>query len=131
MRRVAMTLVAGVVMITLSPVAARADGGFWRAAGLPGVDAFGVYRRHPAKVRLSFFLRDARKDGRDPAVRLAFTGRHGTVVRVVALGPGGPKRRWRTVSSANTGHLYAQECVGRWRKKKFRVKKCGGWRRRY
>ncbi|GAA4509030.1 hypothetical protein GCM10023191_069580 [Actinoallomurus oryzae] len=133
MRRVAVTLVAGVLMTVLSPVApaAHADTGFWRSTGLRGVDAFGVYRRRPAKVTLSFFLRDTRKDGRSPAVRLTFTGRHGAVVRVVALGPGGRRRRWRTVSAPNTGHLYAQECVGGWRKKKFRIRKCGGWRRRY
>ncbi|GLY77212.1 hypothetical protein [Actinoallomurus sp. CA-142502] len=133
MRRVAMTLVAGVLLTTLPPVtpAARADSGFWRSAGLPGVDAFGVYRRRPAKVTLSFFLRGPEKAGRDPAVRLTFTGRHRAAVRVVALRHGGPRRRWHTVVSANTGHLYAQECVGRWRKKRFRIGKCGGWRRRY
>jgi hypothetical protein len=124
--------VAGVLMSAFSPAApaARADTGFWRSAGLRGVDAFGVYRRHAAKATLSFYLRDTRKDGRSPAVRLTFIGRHGTVVRLVALSPG-RRRRWHTVSAPNTGHLYAQECVGGWRKKKFRINKCGGWRRRY
>jgi hypothetical protein len=129
MRRLAaVTLVTG-LLLTAPP--ASADSGFWRSAGLPGVDAFGVYRRAHGKVTLSFFLKDARRDGRDPAVRLMFVGRHRRDVRVVALRPGRPRRRWRTVSSANTGHLYAQECVGRARRKGFHATRCGGWRRRY
>ena len=129
MRRLAAALAAGV--IALSPTGASADVGFWRSAGLPGVDAFGVYRTRPGRVRLSFFLEDRRKDRYGAAVRFTFTERHHrNAVRVAALHPG-VKRRWRTVGSANTGHLYVQECVGRWRGKAFRTKKCGGWRRRY
>ncbi|MDN3351771.1 hypothetical protein [Actinomadura sp. DC4] len=124
------TLTAGVIITALGP--ASADTGFWRSAGLPGVDAFGVYRTRPARVALAFFLKDTRKDRYGAAVRFSFTERHHrNAVRVVALRPAGAKRRWRTVQSANTGHLYVQECVGRWHGKAFRIKKCGGWRRRY
>jgi hypothetical protein len=133
MRRFALvTLAAGVIVTALPPAApASADAGFWRSAGLPGVDAFGVYRTRPAGVRLSFFLKDRKKDRYGAAVRFTFTERrHHNAVRVAALRPGA-HRRWRTVGSANTGHLYVQECVGRWRGKAFRIKKCGGWRRRY
>jgi hypothetical protein len=125
---------AGVVITALSLTAAPADAdvGFWRSAGLSGVDAFGVYRTHPAKVTLSFFLKDMKKDGYRAAVRFTFTERHRDgSVRVVALDRDGAPRQWRSVSSANTGHLYVQECVGRWHGKAFRIKKCGGWRRRY
>jgi hypothetical protein len=130
MRRIAMAaLAAG--LITLSPPAAGADVGFWRSAGLSGVDAFGVYRTRPSQVRLSFFLRDRKKDRYRAAVRLTFTERRRhDAVHVAALRPGAV-RRWRTVRSANTGHLYVQECVGRWRGKSFRIDKCGGRRRRY
>jgi hypothetical protein len=133
MRRVAtVTLTAGVLLVMLSPPPAGADAGFWRSAGLSGVDAFGVYRTHPAKVTLSFFLKDTKKDGYRAAVRFTFTQRHREgSVRVVTLDRGGAPQQWRTVSSANTGHLYVQECVGTWRGKAFRIKKCGGWRRRY
>jgi hypothetical protein len=131
MRRVAtVTLTAGVLLAMLSP--ARADVGFWRSAGLPGIDAFGVYRSRPAKVTLSFLLKDTKKDGYRPAVRFSFTERHHPdSVHVAALPRGRARARWRTVGSRNTGHLYAQECTGRWRGKAFRIKKCGGWRRRY
>jgi hypothetical protein len=133
MRRVAtVTLTAGVLLAVLSPASAGADVGFWRSAGLSGIDAFGVYRNRPAKVTLSFFLKDTKKDGYRPAVRFSFTERHRPdSVHVAALPRGRVRARWRTVGSANTGHLYAQECTGRWRGKVFRIKKCGGWRRRY
>jgi hypothetical protein len=132
-RRTAMaTLTAGVVTTALAPAAtpASADTGFWRAAGLPGVDAFGVYRSGRSGVRLSFYLRDRKKDRYGPAVRFAFTGRRRSTVRVVAL-PRGRRAAWRTVSAPNTGHLYAQECTGAWHGRAFQIKKCGGWRRRY
>lgn len=131
MLRVAtVTLVAGVALTALSPVA-NADTGFWRSAGLRDVDAFGVYRDGPAKTRLSFLLKDLRKDRRTAAVRLTFTERHHRrSVGVLAL-PAGARKRWRTVSSANTGHLYVQECIGAWRKKRFRIRSCGPRRRRY
>jgi hypothetical protein len=130
MRRLALAALAAGV-ITLSATAASADVGFWRSAGLARVDAFGVYRTRPARVRLSFFLEDRKKDRYGAAVRFTFTERHHrNAVHVAALRPGA-MRRWRTVGSANTGHLYVQECVGRWRGKAFRMKKCGGWRRRY
>jgi hypothetical protein len=134
MRGVAMvTLAAGVIItaLSLTAVPAEAGAGFWRSAGLPGVDAFGVYRTHAAKVALSFFLKDVKKDRADAAVRFTFTERHHkNSVRVAALRPG-VHRVWQTVSSANTGHLYVQECVGTWHRKVFRTKKCAGWRRRY
>jgi hypothetical protein len=134
MRRVAtVTLMAGVIITALSLTAtpASADAGFWRSAGLPGVDAFGVYRARPASVTLSFFLKDLKKDRYTAAVRFRFAERHHhRSVRLLALHGGGPAQ-WRTVRSANTGRLYIQECVGTWRKKAFRIKKCGGWRRRY
>jgi hypothetical protein len=127
------TLGAGVIItaLSLTAIPADAEGGFWRSAGLSGVDAFGVYRTHPAKVALSFFLKDVKKDGAGAAVRFTFTERHHpNSVRVAALRPGA-RRAWQTVSSANTGHLYVQECVGTWHRKVFRTKKCAGWRRRY
>jgi hypothetical protein len=134
MRGVAMvTLTAGVVFtaLSLTAIPADAESGFWRSAGLPGVDAFGVYRTRPAKVTLSFFLKDVKKDGAGAAVRFTFTERHHrNSVRVAALRPG-VRRGWQTVSSANTGHLYVQECVGTWHRKVFRTKKCAAWRRRY
>lgn len=134
MRGVAMvTLAAGVVITALSLTAIPADAetGFWRSAGLSGVDAFGVYRTHPAKVKLSFFLKDVKKDKASAAVRFTFTERHHpNSVRVAALRPG-VRRAWQAVNSANTGHLYVQECVGTWHRKVFRTKKCAGWRRRY
>jgi hypothetical protein len=118
------------LLLTATP--ARADVGFWRSAGLHGVDAFGVYRARPAKVTLSFFLKDTKKDRYAPAVRFTFTERrHRRSVRLLALPRGGVPRQWRSVRSANTGHLYVQECVGTWWKKTFRVKKCGDRRRRY
>jgi hypothetical protein len=130
MRRIAMAALAAGVIVA-SPAVAAADVGFWRSAGLSGVDAFGVYRTRPSQVRLVFFLRDRKKDRYGAAVRFTFTERHRrNAVHVAALRPG-TVRRWRTVRSANTGHLYAQECVGRWRGKAFRIEKCGGWRRRY
>jgi hypothetical protein len=136
MRGVAMvTLVAGVIItaLSLTAIPADAEAGFWRSAGLSGVDAFGVYRTHthPAKVKLSFFLKDLKKDGASSAVRFTFTGRHHqNSVRVATLRPG-VHRAWKAVSSANTAHLYVQECVGTWHRKVFRTKKCAGWRRRY
>ena len=135
MRQVAtVTLVAGILITTLSLAAtpADADSGFWRSAGLPGVDAFGVYRTSRARVTLSFYLKDVRKGGRSAAVRFAFTekGRR-NAVRVAALRHDGPRKRWQTVTSANTGHLYVQECLGAGNEKAFRIKKCGGWHRRY
>jgi hypothetical protein len=134
MRGVAtVTLAAGVVItaLSLTAIPADAESGFWRSAGLSGVDAFGVYRTRPAKVTLSFFLKDVKKDRADAAVRFTFTERHHrNSVRVAALRPG-VRRAWQTVSSANTGHLYVQECVGTWHRKVFRTKKCAGWRRRY
>lgn len=134
MRGVAMvTLTAGVILtaLSLTAIPAGADAGFWRSAGLSGVDAFGVYRTHPAKVTLSFFLKDVKRDGHSAAVRFTFTERHHEgSVRLAALHPG-VSRRWQAVSSANTGHLYVQECVGTWHGKVFRTKKCAGWRRRY
>jgi hypothetical protein len=134
MRGVAMvTLGAGVIItaLSLTAIPADAEAGFWRSAGLSGVDTFGVYRSHPAKVKLSFFLKDVRKDGASPAVRFTFTERHHqNSVRVAALRPG-VRRAWHAVSSANTGHLYVQECLGTWHRKVFRTKKCAGWRRRY
>jgi hypothetical protein len=134
MRGVAMvTLATGVIItaLSLTAIPAGAESGFWRSAGLRGVDAFGVYRTRPAKVKLSFFLKDVKKDGAGAAVRFTFTERrHDNSVRVAALRPGA-HRGWKTVSSANTGHLYVQECAGAWHRKAFRTKKCGGWRRRY
>jgi len=134
MRRVAIvTLTAGVIIAALPPTAgpASADVGFWRSAGLSGVDAFGVYRTRPARVTLSFLLKDRKKDPYSAAVRFSFTERHHrNAVHVAALRPA-VRRSWRTARSANTGHLYVQECVGRWHGKAFRIKKCGGWRRRY
>jgi hypothetical protein len=131
MRRVAaMTLMAGVI-VAGPTVPASADVGFWRSAGLSGVDAFGVYRTRPAGVRLSFLLKDLKKDRYGAAVRFTFTERHHpNAVHVAALRTG-TRQSWQTVGSANTDHLYAQECVGRWRETAFRIKKCGGWRRRY
>lgn len=125
----AVPLVVGLAVTTLArPV--EADVGFWRSAGLRGVDAFGVYRVHH-RVRLSFLLKDLRDDGHTAALRLTFTGRHHRrSVRVVAL-PAGVHQRWRTVTSANIGHLYIQECAGVWRKREFQVKTCGKRRRRY
>ena len=130
--------------LTTLPPPAAADVGFWRSAGLRGVDAFGVYlvqrparhRVRPASVRVSFLLKDLRADGRTAAVRLTFTGRHHRrSVRVVAL-PAGEHQRWRVVRSANAGHLYVQECTGAWRKstrrkQRFRVGVCAPRRRRY
>lgn len=136
MRGVAMvTLTAGVIITALSltaiPADAGAEAGFWRSAGLSAVDAFGVYRTRPARVTLSFLLKDVKKDGLSAAVRFTFTERqHRDSVRVAKLRPG-VHRQWRTVSSPNTGHLYVQECAGAWRGKVFRTKKCAGWRRRY
>lgn len=133
MRRVAaVTLIAGVIGI--APPAARvsAGAGFWRSAGLAGVDAFGVYRTRPAKVTLSFFLADPKKDGRSAAVRLTFTERHHRrSVRLLALHGDRAPKRWQTVRSANTGHLYVQECVGVWRAKRFRIRRCGDRHRSY
>lgn len=131
-RRVAtVTLVVGVVVAVLSP-SASAGGGFWRSAGLPGVDAFGVYRVRPARVALSFLLKDLRKDGYSAAVRFTFTERHHRrSVHFRALHGDRAPARWRAVRSTNTGHLYVQECVGTWRKKGFRFRKCGHRRRRY
>jgi hypothetical protein len=132
MRRIAMAvLTAGVTMLTPVAAPASADVGFWRSAGLPGVDAFGVYRTRAARVRVSFLLRDPKKDRYGAAVRFTFTEpHHRNAVRVAALRPG-VRRRWRTVGSANDGHLYVQECVGRWHGKTFRTTRCAGWRRRY
>jgi hypothetical protein len=104
--------------------------GFWRSSGLRGADAFGVYLRGSAGVRLSFLLKDLAKGRRTAAVRLTFTGRHHRSVRVVAL-PAGVAKQWRTVRSAYTRHLYVQECTGTWRKKRFRIGTCGARRRRY
>lgn len=135
MRRVAtVTLIAGVTVtaLSLTSAPASADTGFWRSAGLSGVDAFGIYRTRPAGVTLSFFLTDPKKDGHSAAVRLTFTERHHRrSVRVLALHGDRAPKRWRAVRSANTGHLYVQECVGAWRKKKFRIKSCGDRHRRY
>ena len=134
MRRVAaVTLLTAVI---LTAVAARASAGtgagFWRSAGRHGVDAFGVYRRRPARVTLSFLLRDTKKDRYVAAVRFTFTERHHRrSVRVVALPRGGVSSRWRSVSSANTGHLYVQECTGTWRAKRFRIRTCAPRRRHY
>ena len=134
-RRVAaVTLVAGVVIAALPAAAssAHADSGFWRSAGLPGVDAFGVYRARPARVTLSFLLKDRKKDGHSAAVRFTFTERHHRrSVHFRALHGDRARARWRAVRSANTGHLYVQECVGTWRKKGFRIRKCGHRHRRY
>jgi hypothetical protein len=72
MRGVAMvTLATGVIItaLSLTAIPAGAESGFWRSAGLRGVDAFGVYRTRPAKVKLSFFLKDVKKDGAGAAVR--------------------------------------------------------------
>ncbi|WP_141957219.1 hypothetical protein [Actinoallomurus bryophytorum] len=127
------TLAAGAIItaLSLTAVPAGAEAGFWRSAGLRGVDAFGVYRTHAARATLSFLLKDVKKDRAVAAVRFTFTERHhGNSVRVAALRPGA-HRAWQTVSSANTGHLYVQECVGTWHRKVFRTKKCAGWRRRY
>jgi hypothetical protein len=126
-------LVVGLVVALLSPTASAATaGGFWRSAGLRGVDAFGVYRVRPARVRLSFLLKDRRKDGYSAAVRFTFTERHHRrSVRFRALHGDRAPARWRAVRSANTGHLYVQECVGTWRKKGFRFRKCGERHRRY
>lgn len=134
MRRVATATLTACVITALSLTAppASTDVGFWRSAGLSGVDAFGVYRTRPARVTLSFFLKDRKKDRYGAAVRFAFTERHHrNAIHVAALRPADAVRRWRTVGSANTGHLYVQECIGRWRGKAFRIKKCGSWRRRY
>ena len=135
MRRGAtVTLMAGVTITTLALTAtpASAGTGFWRSAGLSGVDAFGVYRTRPASVTVSFFLKDLKKDHRSAAVRLTFTERHHRrSVRVLALHGDGAQERWRAVRSANTGHLYVQECTGTWRTKKFRIKRCGDRHRRY
>jgi hypothetical protein len=133
-RRVAtVAITAGVVVAAVAvPAAASGDTGFWHSAGLRGVDAFGVYRVRPAKVRLSFLLKDTRKDRYTAAVRLVFTeGHHRRSVRVMALPRVRTPERWRTAVSANTGHLYVQECAGRWRKKGFWVRKCGVRVRRY
>lgn len=112
-------------------VPASAGTGFWRSAGLHGVDAFGVYRIRHAKVRLSFLLKDTHQDRYAAAVRLTFTERqHRRSVRILAL-PRDVPARWRTAASANTGHMYVQECVGTWRKKAFRIKRCGTRQRRY
>jgi hypothetical protein len=125
------TFVVLVVVATLSPDAS-ADSGFWRSSGLHGVDAFGVYRARPARVRLSFLLKDLRKDGYSAAVRFTFTERHHRrSVHFRALHGDRAPARWRAVRSANTGHLYVQECVGTWRKKGFRIRRCGHRRRRY
>ena len=135
MRRVAaVTLVTGVAMtaLVLPASPASAGAGFWRSAGLDGVDAFGVYRARPAGVHLSFLLKDVRKDGYSAAVRLTFTERHHRrSVRLRALHGDRAPARWRTVRSANTGHLYVQECVGTWRRKGFHAKRCGDRHRRY
>jgi hypothetical protein len=129
--RAAVTTVL-VAVLTLTGVStAEAGSGFWRSAGLRGVDAFGVYRAGPGGVRLAFLLKDLRKGGRTAAVRLTFTGRrHHRSVRVVAL-PAGRRRQWRAVRSADARHLDVQECAGVWRKKRFRIKACGARRRRY
>jgi hypothetical protein len=135
MRRLAMAaLFAGVLMTTLSLTAtpAGADVGFWRTIGLSGVDAFGVYDTGSAKVTLNFDLKDLKKDDYSAAVRFTFTepGQHNSV-RVAALHGDGIQDRWQTVTSANTGHLYAQECLGTWDGGTFTIDKCGGWRRHY
>lgn len=131
MRRVALVgVLAGVVVSVPAP--AGAGSGFWRSAGLGGVDAYGVYRTRPGRATVAFFLKDTRKDRRSAAVRLRFTApRRRAVVRLVALHRDGGRPRWLHAESANTGHLYAQECLGRWGRKAFRVDRCGAWRRRY
>jgi hypothetical protein len=135
MRRIAtVTLAVGILLtaFSLTPESAGADTGFWRAVGLSGVDAFGVYKTRPAKVTLNFDLKDVKKDRRSAAVRFAFTEKgHRNAVRVAALHGDRVQHRWQTVSSANTGHMYVQECLGAWTKNSFDIKKCGGWRRHY
>jgi hypothetical protein len=131
MRRIATS--AGIAIAMLVPAAgpAHADHGFWRSAGLSRVDALGVYRAGPARVRLSFVLRKTKGRG-SPAVRFTFTERHRPdSVRLAALRPYGHRSAWATVTSANTGHLYTQECLGAWHARTFHPHRCGGWRRRY
>jgi hypothetical protein len=130
MRRV--TTPASIAIAMLAPAGpAHADHGFWRSAGLPRVDAFGVYRTGTARARLSFVIRKA-KGRASPAVRFTFTERHRPdSVRLAALRPSARGPAWTTVTSPNTGHLYVQECLGTWRKTTFHPHRCGGWRRRY
>lgn len=131
MRRGALvTVLAGV--IAAAPAPAAAGSGFWRSAGLRGVDAYGVYRTRPGRATVAFFLKDTRKDRRSVAMRFTFTAPHRrAAVRLVALRGDGGRARWRSVGSANTGHLYTQECLGRWDRKAFRISRCGDRRRRY
>jgi hypothetical protein len=135
MRRIAtVTLIAGVLITAFSLTAApaKADTGFWRAVGLSGVDAFGVYNTSSAKVTLNFDLRDVKKDKYSAAVRFTFTEKgHKTAVRLAALHGDRVQDVWQTVTSANTGHMYVQECLGTWSKAAFQIKKCGGWRQHY
>jgi hypothetical protein len=128
------TLCAGILItaFSLTAMPAEAATGFWRAVGLSGVDAFGVYKTRPAEVTLNFDLKDVKKDRRSAAVRFVFTEKgHRNAVRVVALHGDRVQHRWQTLNSANTGHMYVQECLGVWTKKSFLIKKCGGWRRHY
>jgi hypothetical protein len=135
MRRIAtMTLFAGILItaLSLTTAPAEAETGFWRAIGLSGVDAFGIYNTGPAKVSLNFDLKDTKKDKYSAAVRFIFTQKgHKTAVRLAALHGDRVQNTWQTVTSANTGHMYVQECLGTWRKTAFQIEKCGGWRQRY
>lgn len=128
----AVPAVAVLVVAPFTASTALADTGFWRSSGLRGVAAFGVYRTGHAKARLSVDLKDTRRDHRSPAVRFVFTERHHRrAVRLRVLRGEAPRHAWRTVTSANTGHLYVQECLGVWHRKTFALRRCADRHRRY
>ena len=87
--------------------------------------AFGVYRTGRARVTLSVDLKDTRRDHRAAAVRFVFTERHHhRAVRLATLRGEAIRHAWRTITSANTGHLDVQECLGVWHHKRFVVRRC-------
>jgi hypothetical protein len=136
MRRIATaTLAAGIAITAFSLTAVPADAaaGFWRTVGLSGVDAFGFYNVQSTKVTLNFDLKDTKKDGYSAALRFTFTGtkKQKDDVQVVALQGDGLQDKWQTVTSTRLKHLYVQECRGTWKKGKFTIKKCAGWRQHY
>jgi hypothetical protein len=120
------------VLVTALAAPAHADTGFWRSAGLPGVAAFGVYRTGHARATIGLDLKDTKRDHRSPAVRFVFTERHHhRAVRLARLRGKAPRHEWRRIASANTGHLYVQECLGVWHRRRFVVRRCADRHRRY
>lgn len=135
MRRIAtVTLAIGIIITAFSLTGAPAEAavGFWRSVGLSGVEALGLYTTGPDKVTLNFVLKDTKSDKYSAAVRFTFTEKgHANAVRVAALTGDRVQEKWLTVTSANTGHMYVQECRGTWSKGRFTIKTCAAWRRHH